>query len=581
MRASWCCTCVLMVCINYSFASSTSCPTFFYYSNTSHQCECGASVGTVGTVVQCNQQERKAEVVLNYCVTTAEQEGQYYVGQCPFAHTPMNHTNRILSELPSDPGQLNDVMCGPYNRRGLLCGQCISGYGPGVNHFNLKCANCSNIPTVLAVGLYLLVESVPSTLFFICVIIFHINITAGPLLGYVIFCQAFTLYCQIYVPTYVYIVSHVSAPLKVLFQISLTLSAFWNLNFLKPVIPPFCISDKLTGIHTLLLSFVAVIYPILLITIICVLIELHARNYRLVHILWKPFKIILSKANITAVNTNAVVYAFATFVLLSSTANVYNLVAMIHLTNVHTSIDGKVYSKRLYFDPTVSYLSKPYLLYLLLPVVISILLVLVPSLLLCVYPTRVYTKLSQCVSARVRLAITAFAEALHCCFKDGLNGTRDYRASAGLVILLFPAGFLVVVVVHIATGYGWSIVSSCISFVVSLLLSQIRPCKSPVANFSLAYHFTVLGILALVNQIWDNEMSTRTENLELTIILLPLISHILVFIWVGYTVSHYVMLQCGYSPRHEQVLTRLRMIASQCFHRNRGGYQALPNMADT
>ena len=572
-RATWCCT-TLILYTYFTFASS--CPTFFYYSNTSHHCECGMSAG-----VQCNQQERKAEVVLNYCVTTAEQEGQYYVGKCPFAHTAMNHTNRMLSELPSDPDQLNDVMCGPYNRRGLLCGQCISGYGHGVNYFNLKCANCSNIPTLLSVCLYLLVELVPSTLFFICVIIFHINITAGPLLGYVIFCQAFTVYFQTDVSLYAYIVSHVSAPLKVLFQISLTLSAFWNLSFLKPVIPPFCISDKLTGTHTLLLSFVAVIYPILLITIICVLIELHARKYRLFHILWKPFKIILSKANITPVNTNAVIHAFATFVLVSSTANVYNLYVMMRGTYVRTSIDGKVHSIRLYFDPTISYLSQEYLLYLSLPVVISILLVLVPSLLLCVYPTRVYTKLSQCVSARVRLAITAFAEALHCCFKDGLNGTRDYRASAGLVILYFPAVMLVVVVVHIATGYSSSIVSSCTFFVVSLLLSQIRPCKSPIANFSLAYHFTVLGILALAEHIWNHEMSTRSDSLELTIIILPLISHILVFIWVGYTVSHYVMLQCGYSPRHERVLTRLRMIASQCFHRNRGGYQALPNMANT
>ena len=570
-RATWCCT-TLIVCMYFTFASS--CPTFFYYSNTSHQCECGMSAG-----VQCNQQKRKAEVDLYTCVTTAEQEGQYYVGLCPFAHTAMNHTNRMLSQLPSDPDQLNDVMCGPYNRRGLLCGECISGYGPGVNHFNLKCTNCSNIPTVLAVGLYLLVELVPSTLFFICVIIFHINITAGPLLGYVLFCQLLTTYFQIQVSMYVYIVSHVSAPLKALFQISLTLSALWNLSFLKPVIPPFCISEKLTGIHTLLLSFVAVIYPILLITIICVLIELHARNYRLFHILWKPFQIILSKTNITPVNTNAVIHAFATFVLVSSTANVYILTVMMGTFNVHTSIDGKVYSKRLYFDPTISYLSQEYLLCLSLPVVISILLVLVPSLLLCVYPTRVYTKLSQCVSARVRLAITAFAEALHCCFKDGLNGTRDYRASAGLVILLYPASSLVTSALHM-TGYGWNIDTSCTFFVASLLLSQIRPFKSAVANFSLAYHLTVLGILTLAIHIWDNEMSTRTESLELTIILLPLISHILVFIWVGYTVSHYVILQCGYSPRHERVLTRLKAIASQCFHRNRGGYQALPNMAN-
>ena len=205
-QATWCCT-SLIVCMYFTFASS--CPTFFYYSNTSHHCECGVSVG-----VHCNQQERKAEVDLYTCVTTAEQEGQYYVGGCPFAHTAMNHTNRMLSELPSDPDQLNDVMCGPYNRRGLLCGQCISGYGPAVNQFNLKCANCSHIPTVLAVGLYLLVELFPSTLFVICVIIFHINITAGPLLGYVLFCQQVTLFCQIFVATYVYIVSHASAPLR-------------------------------------------------------------------------------------------------------------------------------------------------------------------------------------------------------------------------------------------------------------------------------------------------------------------------------------------------------------------------------
>ena len=30
----------------------------------------------------------------------------------------------------------------------------------------------------------------------------------------------------------------------------------------------------------------------------------------------------------------------------------------------------------------------------------------------------------------------AFAKALHNCFKDGLNDTRDYRALAGLLILL-------------------------------------------------------------------------------------------------------------------------------------------------
>ena len=107
----------------------------------------------------------------------------------------------------------------------------------------------------------------------------------------------------------------------------------------------------------------------------------------------------------------------------------------------------------------------------------------------------------------------------------------------------------------------------CITPAISDQTMQVSCCKFLTC---LSFH-----ILALGKHIWDNEMSTRTESLDLTVFILPLISHILVFIWVGYTVSHYVMLQCGYSPRHERVLTRLRMIASQYFHRNREGYQAL------
>ena len=89
---------------------------------------------------------------------------------------------------------------------------------------------------------------------------------------------------------------------------------------------------------------------------------------------------------------------------------------------------------------------------------------LLPSLLLCVYPTRMYRYLSRFVSSRKRLAITAFVEALHNCFKDG---TRDYRMLAGFL-------------------------SSGVS---------------------------------------------SAETLELTIIISPIISPLLVFVWVGYIIT--------------------------------------------
>ena len=60
----------------------------------------------------------------------------------------------------------------------------IDGYGPGVFSLDLKCANCSKMSTGTAIILYLLIKTIPITLLFACVAMFHINITSGPLLGY-------------------------------------------------------------------------------------------------------------------------------------------------------------------------------------------------------------------------------------------------------------------------------------------------------------------------------------------------------------------------------------------------------------
>ena len=102
-------TCIwycIVVCV-YSgsvLASNTSCPTWFYYNNGT--CECG---GLFGGAIHCNQQEMTVEISDGFCATSTEQEGLYYAGDCPFRHTE-NNTDRMYSELPSDPDLLNDTM---------------------------------------------------------------------------------------------------------------------------------------------------------------------------------------------------------------------------------------------------------------------------------------------------------------------------------------------------------------------------------------------------------------------------------------------------------------------------------------
>ena len=128
------------------------------------------------------------------------------------------------------------------------------------------------------------------------------------------------------------------------------MSQFWCLQFFKAIIPPFCISEKLTGIHVHMLNLVPAIYPLVLVIISCILMELHARNCRIVGILWKPFKIILSKANVTAVTSDAVFRAFASFIFLANITVMFTAHQMVNFVTVRNST-GSFQKKVLYTDP--------------------------------------------------------------------------------------------------------------------------------------------------------------------------------------------------------------------------------------
>ena len=552
--AVWYCI-FTMVHVSSVTAGNTSCPLCYYY-NATQQCE----------------RQKVLEITDGNCITYSGHKDLYYIGDCPFGHSG-NRTDRMHFELPCDPDKLNDMMCGPYNRKGLLCGRCIDGYGPPVYSYDLKCADCSKLSTGYAVTLYLLLDLIPVVLFFICMVIFHLKITSGRLLGYVLFHQLF-MYPQMWY--YFYMQSHVSGSLKVLLHASVVLSKVWSINPLKSVIPPFCISERLTGIHVQMLSLVTVTYPVVLVIITCILMELHARNYRIIHILWRPFSFILNKINITTVTSDAVIHAFASFIVLSN-INIYNTWVYV-VENISVYINGgTVYKKVLYIDPTVEWLTHKHIEYFLIATVPYIFLSLIPSFLLLIYPTRIYRYLSRCLSARKRLAITAFAEALNSCFKDGLNGTRDYRAFAGIIIMS-PILYSAIKTVILEIGYPHRSASVLSIGLCSLILSFLKPCKSSIANLSLSFHSAMFGVIVIAYYLWIDDLSTPTKTLELTFILIPVASHALVLTWAGYTLTRRILTHFGCQcrpPHYRVVLTDFAAGAKQYFHRRHGGYQTL------
>ena len=223
----YCCSIIAMHVLP-TLASDYRCPTWFIYSNATEQCVCGFSCG----YLHCDQQTMKAELKIGYCVTYSGHGEVFYGGVCPLWYK-VNNTNRLLSELPSDPDLLEEAMCGSYNRKGFQCSECIDGYGPGVYSLDRTCVDCSKLSIGSAICLYLLVVFVPITLFFIVVVVFRINITSGPMLGYVIFSQGFAVAIEHYLYIYQYILFHASPSLRPFVQVLVTIAEALNLRFLR------------------------------------------------------------------------------------------------------------------------------------------------------------------------------------------------------------------------------------------------------------------------------------------------------------------------------------------------------------
>ena len=513
-------------------ALASGCPA--WYLEVGGQCECNDE--TIMFVVLCNQGEKSIGIHMGSCVTF-DYDRQFMVyAKCPYLYST-NTTNRLYSSLPSDPTQIDEAICGLYNRQGLLCGNCIKGFGPAVYSTNLHCANCSDISMGYAISLFLFIKLVPITILCFFIVIFHFNITQGPLLGYIIFFQVSVYELQWNACLYDSILLHLSQPLLALFYFSIVVGDMWNLHFFRFVLPSFCLSERMTGIHVHALNLFTAIYPVLLMIITYIAAELYAKNFKIIQFLWKPFGICFAKFKANWSVGDSVIHAFATLIMLSSFALMYETYALTASVSVRNA-SGTFSKALLYFDPTVVAYSTEHIPYAIVAVLLCFLLAFIPAILLCLYPTRCYEKLSRCCSPRKRIAVKIFVEALHSCFKNGLGGTRDYRILAGVTFAPLAWYFVVEYPIRKLLPFQTNIVLCFLFFILSFILSYIRPCKSLIMNLSLSFHALLYGMVFVIRELWYGDLSYKTETLAVMFVILPTTSHIYILLWAVYKMTN-------------------------------------------
>ena len=135
------------------------------------------------------------------------------------------------------------------------------------------------------------------------------------------------------------------------------------------------------------------------------------------------------------------IQAFATLLFLSYIKFILIMYEPIRLSNLYNQKIHAVTSAA-YIDPNISINDPKHVYLFILSVIIFIFIILPPILLLLIFPTCLFNKLSRHLKPRWAVSIQIFVDTIQGCYKDGTDGTRDYRALSGYLLavcLLIPA----------------------------------------------------------------------------------------------------------------------------------------------
>ena len=375
-------------------------------------------------------------LTVGHCATYNEVSNIVSVSKCPYFqkhgyNLSSSHPGKIV--LPRNLSQLNDYMCGPLNRKGLVCSECTDGFGPSVTSFGYtKCVKCDN--EWYRVPVFLIYEFVPVTLLYLFILVFQIRMTSPPM-------PCFIMYAQLVVITFIadrqlrlslFYNKHfdIRPDMKVL----LTVCGIFNLDFLKySVLPPYCLNTNVETIHIAFLDYIsAILYPIVLIFLTWVCIELHGRNFRPSVLLWRPFHRCFVRLRRGWDTKSDIIDVFITFVLLSYNKFICQALLFLHtsaILNNDYSCSKRYVSYYILEDNGVCHI-----IFAIFTALFCFVLILLPFLLL-LYPSRTFQScLFKCHLNSI--PINTFIEKVYGCYKDGLDGGRDTRRFSSFYFFL-------------------------------------------------------------------------------------------------------------------------------------------------
>ena len=275
------------------------------------------------------------------------------------------------------------------------------------------------------------------------VVIFHIRATSSPLSALVFMSQIVVYTIRLNVPLHMFIENEVTGFPYVALKVLLLLCGIWSLDLFRSVIPPFCVSSNIKAVHAIALEYLVAFYPIFLILITYVFIKLHDNNFRPIVWLWKPFYRHFVHLRRRWDSTASIINAFTTFLLLSFSKILFVSFTQLYIFSLRYNYANIPRKCVLYYDPTVECHTQEYTIVAAIAYCVLVILIICPTVILILYPTRLFRRCVSCCGFRRWHALHMFVESFQGQYKDGTNGTHDFRmVSASFLILRILALFL-------------------------------------------------------------------------------------------------------------------------------------------
>ena len=469
------------VSVQYGSQTKFECRPWYSYNPSTNSCQCLPFV----EASLCDG--IKAYIEVKSILTV--QQNQNIISKSPSKsfnlHQGINGTKPGYRLLPENITELNHFMCGPLNRKGYLCRDCFDGFGLSmslIEHTN-HCYECRG--NHWGVMLYLAIVLLPLTLLYLLILIFQIRMTSAPIPCFVMYSQL--VFSDIWGSPFDELSTVIftkTGNTRAVTKVILLLYGIFNLDFISYAVPPFCVSKDLRLYHRVLLGYITAFYPMMLILITWICIELHDRNFRVIVYLWRPFHRCFVQLKRGWDTKNDLIDVFATFLLLSFVKIMYQTVLMFTTAMLDTySLSGKhLHSSYVSnIDNSIQTTSTKYITPVISALVICIIFNLLPVLLLVLYPFgRFRRMLSKLRLDRISLMI--FIEKFHCCYRDGLDGKRDMRYFSGVYFFLELPLFFFPSFMSKTFNFNLWFIKGTIFLIGAMLIVLCRPYKKMYMN---------------------------------------------------------------------------------------------------